>query len=62
MYSPKHFAAFSSQSLPILSNGILSIYMFRPFKSNFLCLGLMTIYFLLLGFKDNLLAQNHENS
>ena len=62
MYSPKNFAAFSSQSLPILSNGILSIDMFSRFKSHFLCLGLMTIYFVLLAFKDNLFAQNHENS
>ena len=61
MNIPRNFAAFSSQSCPILLSSMLLIYMFNVLKSHRFCLGLIRIYFVLLAFNDSLLAQNHVN-
>ena len=61
MNIPRHVAAFSSQSCPILLTFMLIIYMFNVLKSHHFCLGLIRIYFVLLAFNDSLLAQNHVN-
>ena len=61
MYIPRNFIEVSLQFLPILFRGeplTKSAYLFR---SHCLCWGLKTIYFVLPGFNDSLLAQNQLN-